>query len=37
MENKLTVIILVFIFILVVVLAGISSDWGLTLLSRMFK
>ena len=37
MEKKLTIIISVSIFILVVVLAGISSDWGIALLMRLFK
>ncbi len=37
MEKKLTIIISVSIFILVVLLAGISSDWGIALLMRLFK
>lgn len=37
MEKKLTIIISASIFILIVVLAGISSDWGIALLMRMFK
>lgn len=37
MEKKLTIIISASIFILVVVLAGISSDWGIALLMRLFK
>jgi hypothetical protein len=36
-KDKATVIVSVFIFILIVVLAGISSDWGITLLTRIFK
>jgi hypothetical protein len=36
-EKKLTIFVSVFIFILVVVLAGISSDWGITLLTRIFR
>jgi hypothetical protein len=36
MKNKMVVIISVFIFILIVVLAGISSDWGMSLLMRYF-
>jgi hypothetical protein len=36
-EKKLTIIISVSIFILVVLLAGISSDWGIALLMRLFK
>jgi len=37
MKDKATVIVSVFIFILIVVLAGISSDWGIALLTRIFK
>jgi len=37
MQNKLVVIVSVFIFVLVVVLAGISSDWGMTLLTKYFR
>jgi hypothetical protein len=33
----MTVIVSASIFILVVVLAGISSDWGIALLIRLFK
>jgi len=36
-EKKLTIFVSVSIFILVVVLAGISSDWGIALLTRIFK
>ncbi|MGA9667079.1 MAG: hypothetical protein WBQ69_11625 [Gallionella sp.] len=36
-KGKATVIVSVFIFILIVVLAGISSDWGIALLTRIFK
>jgi hypothetical protein len=36
-EKKLTIFVSVFIFILVVVLAGISSDWGIALLTRIFR
>ena len=36
MTNKMVVIVSVFIFILIVVLAGISSDWGMTLLDAIF-
>jgi hypothetical protein len=36
-EKKLTIIVSVFIFVLVVMLAGISSDWGIALLTRIFK
>jgi len=33
----MVVIVSVFIFVLIVVLAGISSDWGISLLTRYFK
>jgi hypothetical protein len=36
-KDKATVIVSVFIFVLIVVLAGISSDWGIALLTRIFK
>jgi hypothetical protein len=36
-EKKLTIFVSVFIFVLVVVLAGISSDWGIALLTRIFR
>jgi hypothetical protein len=35
-KDKLVVIVSVFIFVLIVVLAGISSDWGISLLTRIF-
>jgi len=35
-KNKMVVIVSVFIFVLIVVLAGISSDWGMALLIRFF-
>ncbi len=33
----MVVAVSVFIFVLIVVLAGISSDWGMSLLARIFK
>jgi hypothetical protein len=36
-KDKATVIVSVFILILIVVLAGISIDWGIALLTRIFK
>jgi len=36
-KDKMVVIVSGFIFVLIVILAGISSDWGMSLLTRMFK
>ena len=36
-KDRMVVIVSVFIFVLIVILAGISSDWGIALLTRAFK
>ena len=36
-KDKMVIIVSVFIFVLIVILAGISSDWGISLLTRYFK
>lgn len=36
MKNKIEVTIFILIIVLIIILAGISSDWGLSLLKMMF-